>query len=95
MLEAGQTMPPNDPRVGDMAALLTRLTAMYIEDAPRIAEMTIKAVGGLQAVNQAVSPSELLTGAIQWPRGHGRPGSGPRKYADYLRHDRASRHAGP
>src|SRR6516165_578989 len=66
MQEAGEPVFPNDPRVRSAAVVLTQLTAMYVEDAPRISELAIRVVGQLRAANQAASPFEMLVGATQW-----------------------------
>jgi hypothetical protein len=87
MLAAGYPLYPNDPRVGAAAVLLTRLTAIYVEDAPRISELAIRAVLDLRAANQTASPTELLEGATQWKRagGKGSRGDVPRRFTDFVR----------
>jgi hypothetical protein len=76
MLEAGEPVFPNDARTRAASALLKQLTAIYVEDAPRISALTIRLVQDLRAANQAVLPSELLAGAIQGKR----PSSSGRGY---------------
>jgi hypothetical protein len=55
-VETGRVLAPDDPAVATMAVLLTQLTAAYVEDAPRIAELTIRIVSGIRAANRAASP---------------------------------------
>jgi hypothetical protein len=68
MMEAGVVMPANDPRVRTAALLLERLTAGYVEDAPRIAELTVRVCGQVRAKDRPASPLEMLEGALHWPR---------------------------
>jgi hypothetical protein len=97
MLEAGQPVFATDPRVAAAAILLERLTAAYVEDAPRIAELTIHVVQQIRAANQAAAPMEMLAGAIQW-KGPGPPlaerGNVPREFEQFAALYRTGRIAG-
>jgi hypothetical protein len=94
MLEAGEPVFATDARVAAAAALLERLTAVYVEDAPRIAALTLHVVQQVRAAKQAASPMEMLAGATQWAG----PGSGrgnvPRKFERFAALYRAGRIAG-
>jgi hypothetical protein len=68
MAEANVVMPANDPRVQSAAVLLERLTAGYVEDAPRISELTVRVCRQIQAAHRPASPFEMLDGALHWPR---------------------------
>jgi hypothetical protein len=94
MLEAGQSVLATDPQVAAAAVLLERLTAAYVEDAPRIAELTIHVVQQVRAANQAASPMELLAGAIQWKGPGGRRGNVPREFGQFAALYRTGRIAG-
>jgi hypothetical protein len=91
MLEAGQPMFASDPRVAVAAVLLAELTAAYIEDAPRIAELTVGVVQQVRAANQAASPLEMLVGAVHWNGPAGKRGNVPRKFEEFARRYRAGR----
>jgi hypothetical protein len=94
MLEAAQPVFATDPRVAAAAVLLERSTAAYVEDAPRIAELTLRVVQQVRAANQAASPMEMLEGAIQWRDPGGRRGNLPRKFAHFAILYRTARIAG-
>jgi hypothetical protein len=85
MQEAGEPLFPNDARVRSAAVLLTQLTAIYVEDAPRISELAVRVVGQLRAANQAASPVEMLVGATQWkrPTGPETRGNVPREFEEF------------
>ncbi len=85
MLEAGQPIFATDPRVAVSAVLLTQLTAVYVEDAPRIAELTVGVVQKVRAANLAASPLEMLVGATQWNGPGGSRGNVPRKFEQFAR----------
>ena len=83
MMEAGRPLFPNDPWVAAASTLLSQATASYVEDAPRIAELTVRIVGEVRAANQPASPLEMLAGAIQWKRSPNTPGNIPRKFEEF------------
>jgi hypothetical protein len=85
MLETGRVLSSDDPAVASAASVLTRLTAGYVEDAPRIAELTIRVVQRIRAANQAASPMEILVGATRWKRPDGTRGNIPRKFEEFAR----------
>jgi hypothetical protein len=85
MLEAGGTLPATDPGVGEAARLLADLTARYIEDAPRIAELTLRACQEIRKTNRPASPIAMLNAALAWkPVARTRPNL-PLKYAEFAR----------
>jgi hypothetical protein len=94
MLEAGQPVFATDQRVTAAAVLLERLTATYVEDAPRIAELTIHVVQQVRAANQAASPMEMLDGATRWTGPGGWRGNVPRKFEQFAALYRNARTAG-
>jgi hypothetical protein len=81
----------SDQRVAVAAVLLTQLTAAYVEDAPRIAELTVGVVQKVRAANQAASPLEMLVGATQWNGPGGKRGNVPRKFEEFARLYRTGR----
>lgn len=85
LLEAGVPLPETDPGVAAFSHVLGQLTARYVEDAGRIAEVTSSVCRQIRAKNQPASPAEVLEGALNWRRPAGaRPGV-PRRYSDYAR----------
>jgi hypothetical protein len=95
MLEAGGPMFGDDPRVASAAGLLTQLTATYVEDAPRIAELTVRVVRELRAANQAVTPIAMMEEATRWKRPPGERGNIPRRFEAFARLYRESRKDAP
>jgi hypothetical protein len=91
MLEAGQPVFASDPRVAVAAVLLAESTAVYVEDAPRIAALTIQVVQRVRAANQAASPVEMLTGAVQWSGSERSRGNVPRRFEEFARRYRTGR----
>jgi hypothetical protein len=91
MLEAGQPLFASDTRVAVVAALLAQLTAAYVEDAPRIAALTIDVVQKLRAANHAASPVEMLAEAVQWRGPERRRGNVPRQFVEFAGLYRARR----
>jgi hypothetical protein len=87
--EAGGAVFAGDPGVAGVAALLSQLTASYVEDAPRIAAITLRIVREIRAVDQDCSPVEVLAGAVGWRRPPQRRGDLPRQFerfaAEYRR----------
>jgi hypothetical protein len=94
MLEAGQPVFAGDSRVAVAAELLERLTAVYVEDAPRIAELAAGTIRQIRSANQAASPMAMLEGAAQWKGPGGRRGNVPRKFGDFAALYRAGRIGG-
>jgi hypothetical protein len=68
MAEAQGPVFASDPGVAGVAAFLERLTSIYVEDAPRIAAITIGLVQQIRATNQECSPVEVLAGALRAKR---------------------------
>lgn len=85
MLEAGGPTLGDDPRVRSAAFLLEQLTASYVEDAPRISELTIRMVREIRARDQAASPFEMMVGATHWKRSPSLRGNIPRKFQEFTR----------
>jgi hypothetical protein len=85
MLEAGQPVLVRDPRVATAAVLLARLTEIYVEDAPRIVELTVRTVLQLRAAKQTASPLEILAAAIHWKGPSTRHGNIPREFEHFSR----------
>jgi hypothetical protein len=83
MLEAGRPVLASDPQVATAAFLLSALTAVYVEDAPRIATLTVRTVRRIRAANQPASPLEMLAGAVQWTGPSGPRGNLPRKFEEF------------
>jgi hypothetical protein len=79
-LEAGGEITADNPRIAESARLLDRVSAVFIEDAPRIAELTAGACRAIRAGNGASSPFEILEGALLWRRPPGTWGSVPRRF---------------
>jgi hypothetical protein len=88
MLEANVVMPADDPRVRSAAVLLERLTAGYVEDAPRISELTVRVCRQIQSANHPASPFEMLDSALRSPRAASVRPDAPRQFerfaTDYL-----------
>jgi len=85
ILEVGRALPADDPAVASVSAVLTQLTAVYVEDAPRIAELTSRVVQRIRAANRAASPLEMLVGATRWGRADVASGNVPRKFEEFAR----------
>lgn len=89
MLEADKPLPEADPLIARAANLLSGLTANYVEDAPRIAELTARATAAIRASKRPASPLEIMEGALLWKRPASSKGNIPRRYegelAAYLR----------
>jgi hypothetical protein len=91
MLEAGGPVFANDPRVTSAAVLLTKLTAAYVEDAPRIATLTIRVVQEIRAGNLAASPMEMMVEATRWKQPPDTRGNIPRTFEAFARAYRSAR----
>jgi hypothetical protein len=91
MMEAGQDIAANDPRVASAALRLERLTAGYVEDAPRIAELTFRVCDQIRAANRPASPFQMLDGALYWPRPAALPATAPRQFERYAAFYRQAR----
>jgi|GEM_PF-5840056 len=84
MLEANRSLYANDPLVKATMDRLERLTGQYIEDAPRIVELTARVVNAVRASNRPASPFEILDGALA-SKSQARPGeTSPRRYQRYM-----------
>jgi hypothetical protein len=79
-LEAGGEIDADDPRIGESARLLDRVSAVFIEDAPRIAELTAGACRAIRAGDRPSSPFEILEGALLWRQPLGPRGVVPRRF---------------
>jgi hypothetical protein len=90
-VELGQVIPPTDPGVGRAARLLEGATAIYVEDAPTIAALTLQAHGALAGAKRPASPLAILEGALRVPRPAALPPGVPRSYADYAARYRRAR----
>lgn len=85
LLEVRQSLPETDPQVARFSQLLGQLTARYVEDANRIAEITTSVCQEIRATKQVAVPSEILEGALRWNRPAGSRPDVPRKFSDYGR----------
>lgn len=83
MMEAGEAGAVDEPLVARTAYLLAQLTGRYVEDAPRIAELTIRSCRAIRAGKGAASPLEMMEAAEVWKRPAGYPGNVPRRYEGY------------
>ena len=91
----GVFIPSNDPRVGQVAQRLERLTAVYVEDAPRIADLTESACGALRAAKVPVSRIEMLDDALAARPASTSLGNFPRLYERFAASYQLSRLAPP
>lgn len=85
LLEVRESLQETDPRVAAFSHLLGQLTARYVEDAGRIAEVTTSVCQEIRATKQPVAPSEILEGALTWTRPAGSRQDVPRKFSEYGR----------
>src|SRR4051812_28962734 len=83
MLETGGPVPATDPVAIQAAGLLAGLTARYVEDAPRIAELTIRTCKAVRAADRPASPLEMLDAALRWKRPARPGGNVPRRFEGY------------
>jgi hypothetical protein len=91
MMEAGRVLPETDPLVARAAGLLSQLTAKYLEDAPRIADLTIKTTAAIRAAKGSASPIEIMESAVNLPRPAGSSGVGFRRYDTFAERYRKAR----
>ncbi len=91
MLEADAPVFEDDPLVARASFLLAQSTARYIEDAPRIAELTIRVCNAIRAKKGSVSPLEMLEASGSWTRPSGSSGAIPRRFEHYAARYRALR----
>lgn len=91
LLESGTSLPQNDPEVARFSQFLGQLTARYVEDAGRIAEVTSALCWEIRAKKQSAVPSEILEGALRWTRPPGSRPDVPRKFSEYARRYRTLR----
>lgn len=83
MLEVDGPVAGDAPLVGRASYLLSQLTAKYVEDAPRIAELTIRVCRAIRASGGSASPLEMMEGAEAWKRPALPAGNVPRRYEGY------------
>lgn len=85
LLEFRHTLNENDSEVAPFAVALGHLTARYIEDAGRIADVTTSVCQEIRAAKQPALPSEIIEGALAWNRPPGSRPDVPRRFSDYAR----------
>ncbi|SIO66113.1 hypothetical protein SAMN05444166_7963 [Singulisphaera sp. GP187] len=83
MMEAGRLLPETDPLVARSAVVLYQMTGKYLEDAPRIVELTIKTCAAIRLANGVASPLELLDGALKSKRPAKGDGTRPREFEKF------------
>jgi hypothetical protein len=83
MMEAGRELPETDPLVARAAGDLSQLTARYLEDAPRIADLAIRTTAAIRAANRPASPLEMMEAALNSRRPAGIKGVGPRLFQSF------------
>lgn len=99
MLETNAVVAEDDPLVARASYLLSQSTARYIEDAPRVADLTIRVCREIRARQRSASPLEMLEAAETWKRPATTPGSVPRRFEHFaaqyrkLRVDEGKDHA--
>ncbi len=91
LLEERRPIEASDPGVARFADLLEKLTARYVEDAPRIEELTTAVCQAIRASNKPAAPSEILEGALAWKRPADTRADVPRRFSDFARRYRALR----
>lgn len=91
LLEFGTPLPQNDAQVARFSHFLGQLTARYVEDAGRIAEVTSALCWDIRAKKQTAVPSEILEGALRWTRPAGSRPDVPLKFSEYARRYRTLR----
>jgi hypothetical protein len=64
MLEAGASLPEDNPAVQGFALLLSQATARYVEDAPAIADLIARTCLALRATNRPASPQAMIEAAL-------------------------------
>ena len=84
MMEAGRDLPETDPLVARAATVLTGLTAGFVEDAPRIVDLTIKTTAAIRTAKGAASPLELMETALNSKRPAGSLAVGPRRFNAFV-----------
>jgi len=80
MMEVEGDLPETDPLVARASNLLDQLTARYLEDAPRIADLAIKRTAKLRTAGTKVSPLGLLDAALAAKRPESLKGNTPRRF---------------
>jgi|GEM_PF-3006324 len=80
MMEVQGDLPETDPLVARASNLLDQLTARYLEDAPRIADLAIKRTAKLRTAGTKVSPLGLLDAALAAKRPESLKGNTPRRF---------------
>lgn len=94
MMEAGRPLPETDPLVARSAVALTQLTGKYLEDAPRIVDLTIKTCAAIRLAKGTASPLDLMDGALHLKRPTTTNGSRPRQFEKFATAYRNARLAG-
>jgi hypothetical protein len=84
MLEANQPLPASSPLVVRFAELLEKLTAGFVEDAPRIVDLTVRATMAIRATKQPASPLEIMEAALAWDRAPRTVRTTPRSFENYI-----------
>jgi hypothetical protein len=85
LLESGQRLLENDPLVASFAQALGQLTARYVEDASRIAEITSSLCREIRRRQKPASPAEILDAALRWNRPTGTRTDVPRRFSEFAR----------
>lgn len=80
MVEANRPLYASDPLVARAAGTLSQLTAVYVEDAARIVELTLRATEAARASKRPASPFAIMEGALRLKRPPGLVGNVPREY---------------
>ncbi|WP_406697070.1 hypothetical protein V5E97_39405 [Singulisphaera sp. Ch08] len=91
MMEAGRPLPETDPLVARSAVMLAQLTGHYLEDAPRIVDLTIKACAAVRLAKSTASPLELLEGALNAKRPAKANATRPRQFEKFATSYRIAR----
>lgn len=91
MMEAGREVPETDPLVARASVVLTGLTAKFLEDAPRIADVSIRTTAAIRKAKGAASPLELMEAALNSKRPADAPAIGPRRFDAFATRYRKAR----
>lgn len=81
--EAQRPLVVADPMLEHAAEVLEELTGRYLEDAPRIAELTLHTVNLIRVEKLAASPFEILEGALRAKRPASLVGNVPLRYEHF------------
>src|SRR5436190_18614108 len=66
LMDARRWVPATDPRVARARTLLTRVDALYVENAARIVELTELFWREIRSEGHEASATEILEGATAW-----------------------------